>query len=397
MLSLTKLAFFPRIRKSKASGAVLGMTMLGGLGLAHLCAQDLQTQPTPLSTYLDLRPALPGGKPQNTPAWIDAFEFIAAANSVGDARIEQPPIPTSAGDETLAASEAVLVTAISAAREAKSVFRIRLRRPAGATNYLQARVFFDDSTKKQRPRLTAWNELGMELMRSKPLGQGLGLPSSETLLVPMAGVDYLEIETPGDGSRVRGAFLSWMTKTEVLQSKDFLADDVIREPFGSLAAASKLHTDAYLYGVVTAPLQDEKPLVLKPAASTGATYQFEIEQRPLLAVVTYEVLGATVGAPLTVTVNQRSQGESELHLPDLADPGYRGESEEGKAQMSFRYTGWVRAQKVIPGHALVGGLNNLTLELSNDSKSLAIRSVSIQLKYNWDKLDYVLSPTPVPP
>ena len=35
--------------------------------------------------------------------------------------------------------------------------------------------------------------------------------------------------------------------------------------------------------------------------------------------------------------------------------------EEGKSRMSFRYTGWVRAQKIIPGEALAAGLNNLTI------------------------------------
>ena len=39
-------------------------------------------------------------------------------------------------------------------------------------------------------------------MRSAPLGQGLGLPSSETLAVPMDGADYLEFAAPGDGYAV---------------------------------------------------------------------------------------------------------------------------------------------------------------------------------------------------
>lgn len=375
---------------------LLLMGVLGACMSGAVHAQELQTLATPLSAYLDLRPAPAGTKPQTTPAWIDAFEFVPATDAVTDVRIETTASASATSKDDLAASEALLVTAISAAREAKSVFRIRLQRPVGATDYLQARVFFDDSSLKKRPRLTVWNELGTELMRSAPLGQGLGLPSSETLLVPMKGVDYLEIETPGDGSRVRGVFLTWLTKTEILQPKDFPADDVVREPFGNLAAVGKPRADAYLYGVVTAPLQDEKPLVLKPAATSAATFQFELEQRPLLAVVTYEILGATVGVPPTVTVNQHLQGDSEMHLPDLADPGFRGESEEGKTQMGFQYTGWVHAQKIISGEALTAGLNNLTLELSNDSKPVAIRSVAIQLKYNWDKLDYVLSPASSP-
>ncbi len=136
--------------------------------------------------------------------------------------------------------------------------------------------------------------------------------------------------------------------------------------------------------------------MLKPDGAAGLTFQFELEQRPLLAVVTYEILGATVGESPAVTVNDHTQGDSEVRLPDLSDPGFRGESEEGKPRMSFRYTGWLRAQKIVAGDALVAGLNNLTLDLSNGSKAIAVRSVSIQLKYNWEKLDYILSPAPVP-
>lgn len=365
------------------------------LALLPLRSQELQTQPTPLSVYLDLRPAPAGAAPQNTPAWVDAFEFIPAADAVADVDTEAPP-PLVLSENTLAASEAVLITAIHAQHEAKAVYRIRLRRPAGATGYLQARVFFDDASLKGRPRLTVWNELGTEMMRSAPLGQGLGLPSSETLFVPMSGVDYLEIETPGDGSRVRGVFLTWLDKTEVLQAKDFSSAAMVVEPFGNLVPTHAPQSDTYLYGAVTAPLQDAKPLLLKPEGDASATFQFELEQRPLLAVVTYEILGATVGAAPAMSVNTRSLGLADLHLPDLADPGFRGESNEGKAQMDFRYTGWLRAQAVVPGDALVAGLNNLSVALSNGSKAVAIRAVSIQLKYNWDKLDYILSPAQVP-
>ena len=371
---------------------------MGGFGLLivfPLHGQDLQTKPTPLSAYLDLRPAPTGAAPQNAPAWVDAFEFIPAADAVADVDTEAAP-PLVLSEAHLAASEAVLITAIHAQHEAMAVYRLRLRRPAGATEYLQARVFFDDTTLKTRPRLTVWNELGTEMMRSTPLGQGLGLPSSESLLVPMTGVDYLEIESPGDGSHVRGVFLTWLDKTEVLQSKDFATAAMVVEPFGNLVPTHAPQSDTYLFGAVTAPLQDAKPLLLRPEGNSTGIFQFELEQRPLMAVVTYEILGATIGAEPAMSVNGRSLGPAGLHLPDLADPGFRGESNEGKTQMDFRYTGWLHAQTVVPGDALVAGLNNLSVALSNGSKAVAIRAVSIQLKYNWDKLDYILSPAQVP-
>ena len=350
-----------------------------------------------MSVYLDLRPAVEGAPPQTTPSWVESLEFVPKVTppaTLNDAAVPTPAPDTPESD--LAAYEASLVKTLSDANKAKSVFRIRLHRPVGATDYLQARVFFDDKSRTTRPRLTVWTELGAELMRSAPLGQGLGLPSSETLLVPAAGMGYLEVEAPGDGKAVRGIFLSWAGTTAVIQPKDFPSTEFIREPFGALNHTQTARDDAYLYGVVTAGLQDEKPLVLKPDVAAGLTFQFELEQRPLLAVVTYEILGATIGESPAVTVNDRAQGESEVRLPDLSDPGFRGESEEGKPRMSFRYTGWLRAQKVVAGDALVAGLNNLTLDLSNGSKAIAVRSVSIQLKYNWEKLDYTLSPAPVP-
>ena len=67
----------------------------------------------------------------------------------------------------------------------------------------------------------------------------------------------------------------------------------------------------------------------------ATTFQFELERRPLVAVVSYEMLGATVGAPPTISVNGQPQGDSEVRLPDLSDPGYRGESEEGRSQDGF--------------------------------------------------------------
>ena len=43
-----------------------------------------------------------------------------------------------------------------------------------------------------------------------------------------------------------------------------------------------------------------------------------------MAVVTYEVLGATLGCAARRQRQRHSQGTSELHLPDLSDPGYPG-------------------------------------------------------------------------
>ena len=338
---------------------------------ASSSAQDLHHQSHPLSAYLDLRPAAPGSTAQTTPGWVESLEFAAA-----DQRAEETGTPENARPQ-----------------KSRSIFRIRLQKPANSNSeQLQARVFFDDRATSARPQITLWNELGEQLLAPVSLGQGLGLPSSENLTLPMHGADYLEIETDGDGSQVRGIFLSWLEAAEILQPSDFPSKETVRQPFRILASTRKRKDDSYLYGVVTASLHSGKPVVLQPSGDAAVSLQFELERQPLVAVVTYEVLGAPVDAPLSVTVNGHPQGASSLYLPDLADPAFQGESREADTQLSFRYTGWLHAQKIIPGELLAAGLNSLSLGLSNGTDAVAVRSVAIQLKYDWEKLDYVLAP-----
>ena len=79
-------------------------------------------------------------------------------------------------------------------------------------------------------------------------------------------------------------------------------------------------------------------------------------------------------------------------VPELADPGYRGEMRALMHEMTFEYTGWVRAQKVVPVSTLHTGTNNIGVINSADAPAAAIRSTQIQLKYLWDKSDYILKP-----
>ncbi len=356
--------------------AVCGLLLV----LHRLAAQAVPTHPAPLTAWIDLRPAAPGTAPQSAPTWVEAFEYVPVKASVAAAETVSVQIGgTTSVDQTITPGN-------------ESVYRVRLHRPVAGVGDLQVRLFYQDQPGAGRPRVSVWNELGDELMRSAPLGQGLGLPTSDTLTVPMDGADYLEFAAPGDGSQLRAVFLTWLEKTEVRQPADFPARETVREPFGIVSATRTRQEDSYLYGVVTALLQGADPVVLNAVDSPAVKFEFQLERQPLVAVVSYEVLGATLAAAPTVAANQTAALASELHLPDLADPGYRGEMREGDAHMGFRYTGWVHAQKVIAGEDLAAGLNNLTVALSKGSDTVAIRSVQIQLKYNWEKLDYILSP-----
>ncbi len=357
-------------------GAALLMAALGMV--PHSRGQELRVQRHPLSTYLDLRPAVAGATPQTAPRWVESFDFISATKPGVEPSLEMRASANNGVDNS------------------QSIFRIRLQHPAAASDHLQMRVFFEDRETGARPTVAVWNELGERMMPPTTLGQGLGLPSSETLTVFMNGVNYLEIQAPGDGSQVRGVFLSWLETTQVLQPSDFPDQDRVHQPFGVLPRARTHGDDRSLYGAVTARLQGSKPLVLKDGAAPSAAFEFELEHAPMMAVVTFEVLGAAIDAPPGVTVNDHPLGTADLYLPDLADPAFRAETREAEAQVNFRYTGWVRAQKVIPAASLSAGLNNLSVKLSNTTDSVAIRSVSIQLKYPWDKLDTVLVPAPTP-
>ena len=83
-------------------------------------------------------------------------------------------------------------------------------------------------------------------------------------------------------------------------------------------------------------------------------------------------------------------GPVTLTLPDLADPAYRGESASLLRQMRFQYTGWLRAQKLLPMSNLKVGNNDLIIVSGAGTPTSAIRAAQVQLKYLWDKSDYQL-------
>ena len=327
-------------------------------------AQELRTKATPLTAWLDLRNSETAA--QTVPAWVESLEYRGSHPDPSD----------------------------PSAR--RTVFRIRLGRPAGAGEDLLIRLLFDDLPGARGPEVSGWNELGAKLTRSGTLGPGLGLPSSQTVTFSMARVNYLEIEAPGDGTQVRGVFLTWLTTTEISQAADFSTRDRVRQPF-SVAAPRRAHkNDAYLFGVVTANLQVD-PVLLTPATAPEAAFGFELERQPLVAMISYEALAPAIDAPPEVTVNGQPAGASAFSLPDLADPAFQGVARPLDSKMAFRYTGWVRAQKVVAGSLLRTGLNTVSLLLSNGTESIAVRNVELQLKYPWEKLDYLLSPPPPSP
>ena len=309
------------------------------------------------STWLDLR-QIPSAnsKPQVSPEWVEAISIVPAVKTPGVAE--------------------------------KTVFRIRLARPSTDTQVLFFRLFFDDNA-EQKPQLIAWDESGTVVMQSGPLGAGIGLPTSESVMIPMVGASTVDIEVPGDGKTVRGAYLDWMTSSEVVHPLNAEHRDVIPEPFSSMPPLHPPAQDTEQFGTVTATLAAET-IPIGPSVQQGAAFQFGIEAQPLLALLTFEVASPRIDAPPEIYVNGEDVGPATLTLPELADPGYRGEVKSLVREMHFQYTGWLRAQKIVPVTSLKVGTNDVIVLSGAAASTSAIRATQIQLKYLWDKSDYQL-------
>ena len=314
----------------------------------------------PESAWLDLRQTgAARSKMQDAPSWVEAINFVPAKNN-------------------------------ASAPGGKSIFRIRLARPNEDCQILLVRLYFDDLPAAQ-PELVAWDESGSQVLRSGLLGQKTGLATSSSTIVPMIGVTTIDVEVAGDGRSLRGAYLDWMKSTQVMQPMHASHEKLAADPFNGPPALQAGAEDAEIFGTVTAPLTAE----LIPIGSNlqnAAAFQFELESQPLIALLTFEVASPQIEAPPEVYINGRDVGAASLVLPDLADPGYRGLSLSLLETMQFQYTGWVRAQKIVPASLLKAGMNDVMILAGAGTSASAIRETQIQLKYLWDKLDYLLEP-----
>jgi hypothetical protein len=325
---------------------------------------DTLTKPAPKaaesrleSAWLDLRqiPAA-SSKPQTSPDWVEAVTIVP-------------------GQKVDGVSE-------------KTVFRIRLSHPSAEAQVLFVRLFFEDNA-EQKPQLTAWDESGTVVMQSGPLGAGIGLPTSESVMVPMLGVSTIDVEVAGEGKNVRGAYLDWMRNAEVLHPSSAERRDMIPEPFAAMAPLHPATQDTERFGTVTASLADET-IRIGASVSQGAAFQFGLESQPLVALITFEVASPNIAAPPEVYVNGENLGTASVTLPDLADPAYRGQTASLLRGMRFQYTGWLRAQKLVPATNLKAGTNDVLITSGSGTAVSAIRATQIQLKYLWDKSDYEL-------
>jgi hypothetical protein len=321
-------------------------------------APAMLAQPLPSSAWLDLRQTMSrNSKTQDAPPWVEALTLLPGELTEGSSA-------------------------------SKSVFRIRVTPPSPDYKILFFRLFFDDKP-NQQPELLAWDETGSHILRSGTLGVGMNLPSSDSVIIPMTGASAIDIEVPGDGKTIRAAYLDWMTASEVVHPVNAEHRDIIPEPFSAVPALHSPPEDVENFGTVTATLAAEA-IRIDAQTQQNAVFQFPIEAEPLTALLTFEVANPRIDAPPEVHLNGQNIGPVAFTLPDLADPGYRGEAEPLTTDMHFTYTGWLRAQKLVPATVLKAGANELIISNGGGAGPSAIRATQIQLKYIWDKSDYLL-------
>lgn len=332
-----------------ASSAVAQEAISNGLPQAG----DTETAPISDSAWIDLRQqtSAKNSRPQTAPDWVEAVNMT----------------PDGAG---------------------KTIFRMRVSAPSPDVQIMFLRLFFDDN-EKARPEVVAWDESGTQVIRSGALGSGIGLPSSDSVMIPMKGISSVDIEVPGDGKTIRAAYLDWMTSSEIVHPVNAERRDVVPEPFSALPPLHSPNQDKEDFGTVTATLANES-VAMGPDFEHAATFQFGVQEAPLMALLTFEVASPLVDSPPEVYVNDEDVGPASVTLPELADPGYRGESEALIQSMHFQYTGWLRAQKLIPVSSLKVGTNDVMVLAGPGTSASAVRGTQIQLKYNWEKLDYLL-------
>ncbi|MHA3773882.1 hypothetical protein ACXR0O_20295 [Verrucomicrobiota bacterium sgz303538] len=322
--------------------------------------QELRVQPTPFSVWLDFE-KLSSPKPPKValPIWMESVQS------------DRTPARDGFPEQT--------------------AFRLRLRRMPQLNSHIQLRVFFQDLA-TAAPSVTGWSETGTLRYQSAPLGNGLNLPTSATLTIPVDQVDYLDVTVPGDGSNVRGVFAATLKRTEGQTALDFAGQNLGTDPFGNAPSQSTEKDDQYLYGRVRATLEAGTVKLEPGTGMDGLLWELQLDAPPLMALLTFEVLGVDTTFPPELIANDHLLGVVNVQLPDLADPGFRGDVRPLEREMRFRYTGWLRCQKLIPVSVLNSGLNQLQLRLNRASGPLAVRAVEIQLKHHWQDFDYTITP-----
>lgn len=334
------------------------LAVFGLLFVSGAAAQDMQQEPTPFTTWIDFRRLAAGQRMLALPIWLASVSLDHTAGPDG---------------------------------KAMTTIRLQLRDIGDFDQKRLLRLFFDDIA-GAAPSVFGMGAAGEQKFARGPFGEGLELPTSETVVFAPAGIAAVEIRVPGDGRNLRGAFLATLQAHTMMKALDFAAPGDLIDVFERSSALPLPANDMALYGRVKATL-DNATVKLSATGQPTVTWEFELEAPPLLSMVNFDVLNADGQSPLEIAVNDQSLGPVTVSWPDLADPGYLGFVRPLETGMRFRYAGWLRAQKIVPGAALKAGVNRLVLTLPAEAGTVAVRNLALQLKHNWENLDYTLNPT----
>lgn len=321
-------------------------------------AQEMRVQSTPFAAWLDFKALVktPGAP---LPLWVRSFQREITAGVDGTAL--------------------------------KTTFRLRLDQLDDSERDLLIRLVFDD-WHPDAITVTGWSAGGVALFTRGPFGAGLLLPSSETLIVPVIGVERLDIETRGDGRNLRGVYVSWLDKAETRQALDFPPPAPLADPFDNPPSQFPPLDDLFLGGRVRATI-DPGVVKLAPRVAPHETWEFDLDAPPFVAVLSFEILNADPLAPLEVFVNDQPLGPAAMRTPDLADPAFQGVVRPVDRGVQFRYAGWIQCQKAIPGAVLRAGANRVQLRLPANSGPVAVRSLELQLKTQWQSPEHTFTPS----
>jgi len=310
-------------------------------------AQELKQQVTPFSIYLSEAALEQNAQGKALPIWLAQVQTEKAA----------------------VVDEAAAFT----------TYRFYLRSMGSIGEALLLRVYFTDSA-TTKPEVSCWNELGDCLFRSALLGTGLDLPAAAGFSLNTKGVSYIEVKVPGAIPSLRGVFLGALQTASVWTAMDFDAPSPLNDPFGNKSAATPQTDDVELFHRIQATLDGEVTRLESPSEQ-NYNFEFQLASVPEVAVLTFEISNADITRPLIAQMNGTLLGAVGYLLPDLADPAYDESHFLADPITRVRYTGWMKVQKVISGAQLQGGWNQLQLSLQSGTEPVAIRNVSIQLKY----------------
>ena len=258
----------------------------------------------------------------------------------------------------------------------RTTVRIRLRKLSALTSHLEVRVGMEAGLEKPAV-MTCWNETGQQLFVSDPIGSASAY-ITETVRFPIEGVDYMEIDLPKDGARLKLLFATILKKSQVLHPVDFPAATVL-DPFGNTSSATPPEDqDKRLWTRISAMLDSES---FRLAPTGVQPVQFTLAKPPQYALVSFEVRNVSPELLPSISVNNASLPSASISMPDLADPGWTLRTLELSNTEHLYYSGWVRLQQIIPAGALEKGENELIFSSSPQAEPTEIRRVEIQLKY----------------